>query len=83
MQNLQWIAALAAEGTVNVPKPYPTIKGSFVATIDCPPLGKTLFATLAGWLPGRIVGATIATTIDAAWSYNGAFASTWQGLASV
>jgi Ser/Thr protein kinase RdoA (MazF antagonist) len=54
---LQWIVALVAEGTVNVPKPYPTINGSFVATIDCPPLGKTLFATLAGWLPGRIVGA--------------------------
>jgi len=54
---LQWIAALAAEGTVNVPKPYPTINGSFVATIDCPPLGKTLSATVAHWLPGRIVGA--------------------------
>jgi len=54
---LQWIVALAAEGTVNVPKPYPTINGSFVATIDCPPLGKTLSATLAHWLPGRIVGA--------------------------
>jgi Ser/Thr protein kinase RdoA (MazF antagonist) len=54
---LQWIVALVAEGTVNVPKPYPTINGSFVATIDCPPLGKTLSATLAHWLPGRIVGA--------------------------
>jgi len=54
---LQWIAALAAEGTVNVPKPCPTINGAFVATIDCPPLGKTLSATVAHWLPGRIVGA--------------------------
>lgn len=53
---LQWIAALATDGIISVPTPYPTSTGSFVATIDCPPLGKTLFATLAGWLPGRIVG---------------------------
>lgn len=54
---LQWIEALASEGIVNVPTPYKTVAGGFAATLDCPPLGKTLHATVARWLPGRIVGA--------------------------
>ncbi len=54
---LQWIEALAAEGLVNVPTPAKTVVGAFAARIDCPPLQKTLLATLARWLPGRIVGA--------------------------
>ena len=54
---LQWIEALASEGIVNVPTPYKTVAGGFAATLDCPPLGKRLHATVARWLPGRIVGA--------------------------
>jgi Ser/Thr protein kinase RdoA (MazF antagonist) len=54
---LQWIEALAATGLVNVPTPAKTVVGAFAAQIDCPPLQKTLLATLARWLPGRIVGA--------------------------
>lgn len=54
---LQWIEALAAAGLVNVPTPAKTITGAFAARIDCLPLQKTLLATLARWLPGRIVGA--------------------------
>lgn len=54
---LQWIEALASEGIVNVPTPAKTVAGRFAATLDCPPLGKTLHATVARWLPGRIVGA--------------------------
>ena len=53
---LQWIEALAAAGLVNVPTPVKTVAGAFAARIDCPPLQKTLLATLARWLPGRIVG---------------------------
>ena len=54
---LQWIEALSSAGLVSVPTPAKTITGAFAAILDCPPLGKTLYATLARWLPGRIVGA--------------------------
>lgn len=53
----QWIRALATYSGINVPMPVETVVGSLSAEIPFAPMHTTLTATMAQWLPGRIVGA--------------------------
>jgi len=53
----QWMCALATEPGICVPMPVHTSTGSSFVEIPFAPMHKTLTATLARWLPGRIVGA--------------------------
>jgi len=51
-----WMQALAATGVVRVPQLRQTPHGQYMASVPFAPLGKELTATMAQWLPGRIVG---------------------------
>lgn len=53
----QWITALTKAEHINVPAPLTTATGAPFVEIPFVPLHKTLIATMACWLPGRIVGA--------------------------
>ena len=53
----QWIRALATSTNVSVPTPLYTDAGKPFVELPFAPLHKTLIATMARWLPGRIVGA--------------------------
>lgn len=53
----QWISALAQTTNVIVPTPLYTDVGEPFVEMPFAPMHKTLVATMARWLPGRIVGA--------------------------
>jgi Ser/Thr protein kinase RdoA (MazF antagonist) len=53
----QWITALTNDEHINVPAPLTTATGAPFVEIPFVPMQKTLSATMAHWLPGRIVGA--------------------------
>lgn len=53
----QWISALAQTTNVMVPTPLYTDVGEPFVELLFAPMRKTLVATMARWLPGRIVGA--------------------------
>lgn len=53
----EWITALSTESPIIVPVPLTTDSGALFVEIPFAPMHKTLIATLARWLPGRIVGA--------------------------
>ncbi|MFZ9857045.1 MAG: phosphotransferase enzyme family protein [Roseiflexaceae bacterium] len=53
----QWITALTNDEHINVPAPLTTATGAPFVEIPFVPMQKTLSATMARWLPGRIVGA--------------------------
>ena len=51
-----WMQELAAAGVVRVPQLCHTPHGQYMVSVPFAPLGKELTATMAHWLPGRIVG---------------------------
>jgi Ser/Thr protein kinase RdoA (MazF antagonist) len=53
----QWITTLTKDVHINVPTPLTTETGVPFVEIPFAPLQKTLIATMARWLPGRVVGA--------------------------
>lgn len=53
----QWISSLAQTTNVVVPTPLYTETGEPFVELPFAPMHKTLVATMARWLPGRIVGA--------------------------
>lgn len=52
----QWITALSDAPNIIVPKPLRTSAGQPFVEVPFAPMHKTLIATMAQWLPGRIVG---------------------------
>ena len=51
-----WLHALAAETDVLVPDPVTTPAGRWYVSVECPPWGGPLNATVASWLVGDDVG---------------------------
>lgn len=54
---IAWMQAIAAEGIIRIPSLCRTPQDQHIVEIAFPALGKVLSATMAHWLPGRIVGA--------------------------
>ena len=53
----QWIRALVDVAGIDVPTPRSALDGSPYVEVPCAAMHTTLTATMARWLPGRIVGA--------------------------
>ena len=82
LAEVSWVAALAASGTVRVPRPEPTIDGSYVAWTEVPSIDRPIPAVLYSWLDGRDLGrqpvATRVRTLGAAMARMHRQAADWQ-----
>ena len=56
LAEVSWVAALSAAGTVQVPRPEPTVDGSYVAWTEVPSIDRPIPAVLYSWLDGRDLG---------------------------
>ena len=52
---IAWVENLAAEGSLNVPRPVPALNAQCITTRWCEPLGRETSAVLFTWLPGEEV----------------------------
>lgn len=50
---VDWMAAVAAQTEVLVPRPIPTRDGGFLVEVEVPGVPEPRFCLLSGWVPGR------------------------------